>query len=457
MIRLLVISSLAFILSFKADCAVIFPPPNVVLIFIDDMGYADVSPFGNTKVRTPHLEELAKQGRKFTTYYATPVCSMSRASLLTGSYNVRVSVPGVFQPNSRTGLNPKEDTIADVLKRQGYATACFGKWHLGDHREFLPLRQGFDEYLGIPYSNNMIKGYMKNTAPPLPLYRGDEVIETEPDQTQFTRRFTEEAIQFIKAKKDQPFFVYLPHPMIHDPLAASVGFKGKSADGPLGDAIEEIDWSVGQIVAALKELNLDRKTLVIFTSDNGPSHRDAPPFRGNKTTCFEGGVREPCIMSWPGKIPAGTTCDQILGNIDMLPTLAKLAGVKLDPSRFLDGKDVSSLLFDASPIAVRDTHLYFGAGAVAPPVAIRQGDWKLFLNSRGGVKSSADAEKGDGNRKKTNARAARGELYNLAADPSESKNLAAANPEIVERLNREARTRYSEIMANKRPLGFVEN
>lgn len=420
--------------------------PNIVFIFIDDMGYADIGPFGNAKLSTPHLDTLAKEGRKFTSYYAAPVCSMSRASLLTGCYNSRVSVPGVIQPWSRIGLNPAEDTIADVLKKQGYATACFGKWHLGHHPDFMPLRQGFDEYFGIPYSNNMLKGYgPQKDTPPLPLYQGDKVIETQPDQTQFTRRFTEEAIKFIRSKKDQPFFVYLPHPMIHVPLFASAGFKGKSADGLIGDSIEEIDWSVGQITGVLKELKLEQNTLVVFTSDNGPDRRSAQPFRGRKTTNFEGGVRVPCIMRWPGNIPAATTCDEILGNIDMLPTIANLANATLDPEKTIDGMDASSLLLDAAPKTARDTHLYYDA-IIGRVIAIRQRDWKLFLQNP--LKKGGDGNKADPNPGPV--------LYNLKTDKEETTNVAAKNPEIVTRLMAEAEKRNAEIMAHQRPAGTLE-
>jgi len=411
--------------------------PNVILIFIDDMGYADIGPFGNTEVRTPNLDKLATQGRKFTSYYATPVCSMSRASLMTGCYNTRVSIPGVLFPNAKIGLNLAETTVAEVLKSKGYATMCIGKWHLGDAKQFLPIHQGFDDYFGLPYSNDMgqFRNNPKSANPPLPLYRGETVIETEPDQSQLTRRYTEEAVKFIKAKMDQPFFLYLPHTMIHYPMAASENFKDKSKSGLLGDTIEEIDWSVGQILTALDELKLADNTLVIFTSDNGPDRRPAPPFRGSKTTCFEGGVREPCLMRWPGKIPPGTTCDQILGNIDLLPTFAKISGAKLDPARLIDGKDISSLLTEASPAAVRDTHLYFSGGE-SKLVAIRQGEWKLFI--------------GAGNAK---AGAAPGTLYNLKSDIGETTDVASAHPDIVARLKDEAEKRDAEILANKRPVG----
>lgn len=420
--------------------------PNIVVIFIDDMGYADIGPFGNAKLRTPHLDTLAQQGRKFTSFYAAPVCSMSRASLLTGCHNSRVSVPGVIQPWAEIGLHPDEDTLADVLKRHGYATGCFGKWHLGHHPKFMPLRQGFDEFFGIPYSNNMREGYgPKKDSPPLPLYQGEKVVETEPDQTQFTRRFTEEAVRFIRAKKDQPFFVYLPHPMIHVPLHASAGFMGKSAGGRIGDTIEEIDWSVGQITAALKELKLEENTLVVFTSDNGPDRRDAPPFRGNKSSNYEGGVRVPCIMRWPGKIPAGSTTDHLLGVIDLLPTLAKLSGARLDPDKALDGVDVSPLLLEAAPEAVRDTHLYYDLG-IGQVAAIRQGDWKLFLK----------IPVGKGKPQESKARPAPGvALYHLKTDPAEANNVAADHPEIVTRLKAEAKKRNDAILAHQRPAGTL--
>lgn len=437
--------ALALLLGLQAIAAP--AKPNIVFIFIDDMGYADIGPFGNTKLRTPHLDTLAKQGRKFTSYYATPVCSMSRASLMTGCYNSRLSLPGVLQPWAQIGLNPAEDTIADVLKNQGYATACFGKWHLGHHPEFMPLRQGFDEYFGIPYSNNMIGGYgPKKDTPPLPLYQNDKILETEPDQSQFTRRFTEAAIKFIRAKKDQPFFLYLPHPMIHVPLFASADFKGKSADELIGDAIEEIDWSVGQITAVLKELKLEDNTLVVFTSDNGPDRRPAPPFRGGKGSTYEGGVREPCIMRWPGKIPADTTCDEILGNIDMLPTFAKIAGAKLDANKTIDGMDVTPLLFDATPKTVRDTHLYYDSG-IGELTAIRQGEWKLFpkppvekVGKRVGKNASQESAPA---------------LYNLKTDIAEATNVAAGHPDIVARLAAEATKRNTEIMGNRRPAGKI--
>ncbi len=428
------------------------PKPNIVLIFIDDLGYADIGPFGNTKVRTPHLDRMAAEGMKFTSYYATPVCSMSRASLMTGCYNPRVSIPGVLFPKDTIGLNSNEITLAEIVKEKGYATACIGKWHLGWQTEFLPTRQGFDRYFGLPYSNDMGVGNTKGNFPPLPLYRDETVIEKEPDQSRLTRRFTEEAVKFIREHQAGPFFVYLPHVMVHNPLGASEAFRGKSKDGILGDAIEEVDWSVGQILATLRELKLDEKTLVIFTSDNGPAdRRPAPPFRGSKGSIWEGGVREPGLMRWPGKIPAGTTCNRIVGNIDILPTFAKLVGVELPRDRAIDGRDLTPLLFDPQAAPVRDTHLYFAVNSSLG--AIRRGDWKLFLDpSNSSAKSKSAQEDG---KKKTGQASPTG-LYNLADDPGEAKDLAAAHPDIVAKLRAEAKARETEIQLNKRPAGHTK-
>jgi arylsulfatase A len=441
-------------------------PPNVVLIFIDDMGYGDIGPFGNTKVRTPHLDRLAGEGMKFHSFYATPVCSMSRAALMTGCYNPRVSVPDVLFPQSKVGLHPDETTVAEVLKGRGYATICIGKWHLGHHDPFLPIKQGFDSYFGIPYSNDMTidpasarlakdcvfredftaeQAKSEAVRNKVPLMRGNEVIEYPADQGTLTKRYTEEAVKFIREHRAGPFFVYLPHSMVHGPLAASDDFRGKSERGLLGDAIEEVDWSVGQIMATLKELELDDNTLVIFTSDNGAAAGSSGPFRGKKGTNYEGGVREPCIMRWAGKIPAGSECHEIAGNIDLLPTLASLAGAPVVDNRVagrpIDGCDISSLLFDPKAGPVRDTHLYYRDMKLQ---AIRQGNWKLFPTSppMGNKKPPADAEPTP-------------ELYNLADDPYETKNVAADHPEIVARLLAEAKARDGEIKEHKRPAGSV--
>jgi len=450
--------------------------PNIVLIFIDDLGYADIGPFGNRDVQTPNLDKFAAEGRKFTSFYATPVCSMSRACLMTGCYNVRVSIPGVLFPKANIGLHTNEITLAEILKSKGYATCAIGKWHLGHHPEFLPTRQGFDQYLGLPYSNDMTidpmnarfakdcvfregmteakarEGGVKNVVP---LMRGEEVVEYPADQSQITKRYTEEAVRFIREHKSAPFFVYLPHTMIHHPLAASDAFKDRSKQGLLGDAIEEIDWSVGQIMETLKELKLDDNTLVIFTSDNGPAGRNAPPFRGSKGTTWEGGVREPCIMRWPGKIPAGTTCDQISGNIDMLPTFAALGGTEVPKDRVIDGRDITPLMFEVTPGPVRDTHLYFSGNGKLE--AIRQGQWKLFLaKSQGGGKTAGTASNPPNvnkERKDGEANADDFTLYDLATDLGETIDVSADHRDIVAKLKSEAAQRDAEIREHQRPAG----
>jgi arylsulfatase A len=450
------LSLLALLLLLPVTILAAERPPNIVLIFIDDMGYADIGPFGNTEVETPHLDKFAAEGMKFTSFYATPVCSMSRASLMTGCYNTRVSIPGVLFPGSKVGLHPDEVTLGDIAKQKGYATAAIGKWHLGFQPEFLPTKQGFDSYFGIPYSNDMGKKPNRPDFPPLPLMRDEKTIEEEPDQSQLTKRYTEEAVKFIRNNQDKPFFLYLPHTMIHFPLFASEQFKGKSKMGLVGDTIEEIDWSVGEIMNTISDLKLDENTLVIFTSDNGPAQRTAGKLRGNKGTIFEGGVREPCLMRWPGKIKPGSICDQIAGNIDMLPTMAKLIGAELPKERIIDGKDISPLMLGASDKPVRDTHLYFnGAGALA---AIRLGDWKLLLTAPaqgGGAKKKAAANQAaePATPKKKLAQLVTPALFDLSKDIGESTNVADDHPEIVARLKTVAEERLAEIKANQRPAG----
>jgi len=444
--------------------------PNVVLIFIDDLGYGDIGPFGNTSHKTPHLDKLAAQGMKFTSFYAKPVCTMSRAALMTGCYNTRVSVQGVLHASDNRGLHPDEWTLGDAAKSQGYATTCIGKWHLGHREEFLPTKQGFDSYFGIPYSNDMTidvknarfakdclftegmtreQAIAKAIKNKVPLMRNTEIVEYPVQQATLTKRLTEEAVTFIRSNKDKPFFLYLPHVMVHRPLAASPDFRGKSGNGILGDAIEEIDWSVGQIMQTLSELKLDENTLVIFTSDNGPASGSAGPFRGKKGSIFEGGVREPCIMRWPGRIPAGTSNPQIAGNIDVLPTISRLIGAPMPKGRIIDGKDISSLMFAADAPPVRDTHLYItGAGAVG---AIRQGNWKLFVIPVAGAVAKREAAAVQ----KANPNAKGPMLFDLAKDPGEANNIAADHPEIVAKLQAQAQQMAQELNENRRPPGLV--
>jgi len=413
-----------------------------VLIFADDQGYQDIGCFGSPKIKTPNLDRMAAEGMRLTDFYVgAPVCSASRASLMTGCYCARVSVTGVFFPNrSRKGLNPKEITVAEVLKSKGYATACVGKWHLGDEKPFLPTRQGFDSYFGIPYSNDMSITLEGRRGPPL--MRDEQIVEHPAVQATLTRRYTEEGVEFIRAHKDRPFFLYMPHTMPHVPLFASEKFKGTSARGLYGDVIEEIDWSVGQILGTLRELGLAENTLVVYTSDNGPwlSKGDhggcALPLRDGKFTTWEGGMREPCIAWWPGKVPAGTSCGEVAATMDVLPTFAKLAGAKVPDDRIIDGKDISPLLFGRE--GAKSPHAtYFFRNA-----AVRAGKWKLHLSGRDTVKKRPDQ--------------VFPALYDLSTDIGEDHNVAAENPQLVERLTKLILEHREEIAANRRPAGQVE-
>ncbi len=333
--------------------------PNFIIILCDDLGYGDIGCYGSKKHRTPHVDKMAAEGMRFTDFHvAASLCTPSRAALLTGCYPRRVNMhmdaegQGVIFPVSKSGLNTSEITIPKLLKQKNYATACIGKWHLGDQPEFLPTQNGFDYYFGIPYSNDMGGGpeaaYKKfSHFPILPLMRNEKVIEAPAVQDTLTKRYTEESIKFIKANKNKPFFLYLPHSMPHFPQAASPAFKGKSANGIYGDAVEEIDWSTGQIFDILKDLGIDKKTMVIWTSDNGADYSfggSSSPLSGLKASAMEGGFRVPCIMRWSERIPAGAVCDELVTTMDFLPTIAKLAGLEKPADRIIDGEDVWPLL-----------------------------------------------------------------------------------------------------------------
>lgn len=354
---------------------------------------------------------MAREGIKFTSFYAQPVCTPSRAALLTGCYPMRVGLPNVLNAEAKTGINSSEITIAKLLKSRGYATACIGKWHLGHHPKFLPARHGFDYYYGLPYSNDM--GRKK----PVPLIRGEKIIEQPANQDTLTQRYTQEALKFIEANKDRPFFLYLPHTMVHVPLAASDAFRGKSKRGLYGDAAEEIDWSTGQILDTLKRLGLDENTLVMFTSDNGPwliKNQDggcALPLRDGKGTTYEGGIRVPCIMRWPGKILAGSTCDEMASEMDILPTIARLAGTTEPKDRIIDGKDIWPLMSGVKGAVSPHQALFFYRSNKLQ--AMRCGKWKLILPQNG--KPAA--------------------LYDLHADISESNDLSAQYPKLVKRFS----------------------
>ena len=424
--------------------------PNFVVIFIDDMGYADIGPFGAKAYKTPHLDRMAKEGRKFTDFYVTQaVCSASRAGLLTGCYNVRLGIGGALGPSAKIGLNPAEVTIAEICKQKGYATACYGKWHLGHHKKFLPMQHGFDDYFGLPYSNDMwpfhpgvlhlpMEKRLKRW-PHLPLIDGNEVVNpivTGKDQEQLTTQYTERAVQFIEKNKDRPFCVYLPHSMVHVPLYVSEKFKGKSEAGLFGDVVMEVDWSVGQILKTLRENKLDDNTLVIFTSDNGPwlSYGDhagsALPLREGKGTMFDGGCREPTIMWWPGKIPAGTVCQTPAMTIDILPTIALLIDAKL-PEHKIDGKNILPLMTGESETSPHEAYYFYYGNQLQ---AIRMGQWKLHFPHRYRTLAGREGGKG-GIPTNYNNRAQIGlELFDLKADIGETTDVKGKHPEVVARL-----------------------
>lgn len=409
-------------------------PPNIIIINTDDLGYSDIGPFGSNNA-TPHLDRMAREGRKLTSHYAAPVCTPSRAALLTGSYPKRaLPIPHVLFPASAVGLSPNEVTVAEVLKAAGYVTTAIGKWHLGDQPEFLPTRQGFDSYYGIPYSNDMGTaeegsksnpgqtprkgpsggvpkdeyGLRGNNQTPLPLLENETVIERVGAEQQhtLTERYTARAVAFLHAQKNRPFFLYLAHTAVHFPHYPGKKFMGTSPNGLVGDWAQEVDWSVGQVFDAVRALNLERKTLIIFTSDNGgPVNQGATnrPFRGTKNTTWEGGIRVCTIAWWPGKIPAGTTTDAITTMMDVMPTVAKLAGAKMPADRKIDGVDIWPVLAGTpNAPAPRDSFYYFSGANLE---AVRRGPWKLHLKTK--------------------------ELYQLETDIGEQRNVSAANPKVV--------------------------
>ena len=416
--------------------------PNFIFINIDDLGYADIAPFGSKSNRTPHLDRMAGEGRKLTCFYGAPVCSPSRASLMTGCYPKRVGIPNVLFPGNAVGINASEHTLPELLKERGYITALVGKWHLGDQPEFLPTRHGFDQYFGLPYSNDMGpvgEGARSNLGeklpsleelrkskpnfrdhPPLPLLRNEKVVERVrgEQQTTLVARYTDEAVAFIRSNREKAFFLYLAHTAVHWPLHPGKAFQGRSVNGIYGDWIEEVDWSVGQVLETVRDLKLSERTLVIFTSDNGGTPRAVnAPLRGFKASTWEGGMREPTIAWWPGKIPAGTATDEIASMMDILPTFVKLAGGNVPSDRKLDGHDIWPLMSDQP--GARSAYAMFCYFRGERIEAVRSGDWKLQLTS--------------------------GQLFNLKEDIGESTDRAAKNPEIVMRLEALAQTARADL------------
>lgn len=446
--------------------------PNIVLIFADDQGYGDLGCFGSTKIETPNIDRLASEGRRFTNFMvASPVCTPSRAALLTGCYPKRVGLhQHVLFPQSTKGLHPDEHTIADHLKGLGYATACFGKWHLGHHPETLPRQNGFDVYLGIPYSNDM--NHPKNQRKPriasddlwrdqntavshwnTPLVENESIVELPVDQRTVTRRYTDHAIDFIRKNHDQSFFVYLPHSMPHIPLYVPEDAYDPDPQNAYTCVIEHIDAEVGRLIDTIRELDLSKKTIVIYTSDNGPWLRfknhggSAGPLRDGKGTTFEGGQRVPCVMWGPGRIPAGTVCDQLIGTIDMLPSIAAITSSELPKDKKIDGMDLSGLIQGKEDDSRRDEYVYYTSHGKLE--GIRQGKWKLLVKEKPAKKRNAKNNKSDS--KESSAKPERDVLlFDLLADVGEKINLAESNPDIVDALQARMKILDAEIEANAR-------
>lgn len=416
--------------------------PNIILILTDDQGYADLGAFGAKDFETPHIDQMAKEGALLTQYYAPQaVCSASRAGILTGCYPNRIGIHNAFMPEAKKGLNPAELTIAEMLKPLGYATAIYGKWHLGDAPEFLPNQHGFDAYFGIPYSNDMWplhpqQGTVFNFKA-LPLLENGKVLDTLTDQSQLTTQITQKAVSFIKAKKDQPFFLYVAHPQPHVPLYVSEKFKGKSKNGLYGDVIMELDWSVGEILNALKVNGLEENTMVIFTSDNGPwlaygNHAgSARPLREGKGTAWEGGQREPFVVKYPRKIPAGTLVNIPVMGIDIMPTVAALTGGKL-PHYPIHGKSVMQVLSGESQESPQEAYFFYYR--VNELFGVRYGDWKMYFPHRyrtmAGQPQGADGLPGQ----YAFIDIQEIELYHLPTDEAERTNVAQFHPEVVNKI-----------------------
>jgi arylsulfatase len=429
--------------------------PNVVIIYADDLGYGDLGCYGAQPSVTPRLDRLALQGVRFTDFYsAQPVCSASRAALLTGCYPNRIGIVGALSPLQKYGLNHHEMTIAQLLKQKNYATAIYGKWHLGHHPNFLPATFGFDDYFGLPYSNDMSpepannpRPDAKKNYPPLPLIDGTKVAIEEPDQSKLTRWYTERAVKFIDANHDRPFFLYVPHTMPHVPLYVSPEFSGKTGLGLYRDVLAEIDWSVGQILDALDRHQLSENTLVVFSSDNGPwklfgNHAgSAGPLRESKATVYEGGVRVPCIARWPGHLPEKMIVNEPAIMMDWFPTIAGITGTKL-PDHPIDGRDLWPLLTQPGAVSPHEALFFYYHDNQLQ--AMRSGRWKLFFPHE--VVSTEQAEPGrDGMPGKNSKRKIGTELYDLIDDRGEQRNVATDHPDIVASLTKQAEAMREEL------------
>ncbi len=475
---------IGLVLSASARAATSEPPPNIIVILADDLGYGDLGCYGSTTIATPRLDRMAREGLRFTdAYAAAPFCSPSRAALLTGRLPARCGLPYVLFPTEHHGLPAAEITIPEMLKTRGYATACVGKWHLGWGAPFRPLAQGFDRFHGLPHTNDVREWKVGDTFTQLSMFtpltrvEGERVVESPVDQAELTRHYTEAAVAFIRANRDRPFFLYLPHTMPHVPQYASPRFAGKSKGGLYGDTVEELDWSTGVILDTLRELKLDTRTLVIFTNDNGAPFRGATtatkkagaakenfpgrqlaghngPLRSGKGTTFEGGVRVPFIAWWPGRIAPRAAVTAPVSHLDLFPTFAALAGAALPTGVTLDGADLTTLLLGSGARADRPIPHYFGY----QPQAVRDGKWKLVLavDTRPEPRPvSLWWEHNPAGFNSQHRLLAAPELYDLEADIGETKNLAASHPELVARLTSHMRDFDAALQRDKRPMQFV--
>jgi len=473
--KIIVILSFAVLFSFLTACNSTTEqsnkPVNFVLIYLDDVGFGDVSVTGALNYSTPNLDKMASNGLFFSYFYSPQaVCSASRAGLLTGCYPNRVGFSGALDHTANVGISAGEETIAEVLKKKDYATAAFGKWHLGHHKQFLPPNHGFDIFFGIPYSNDMWPNHPtnKNYYPPLPLIEGEDVVERNPDQSRFTTEFTEQTIDFIKQNKENPFFVYLAHPMAHVPLFVSDKFKGKSEQGLYGDVMMEIDWSVGQIMKTLEELELEENTMVIFTSDNGPwlnygNHAGSSGgLREGKGTTYEGGQRVPCLVQWKGTIEPGRVDNNLVSGIDMLPTIAEIAGAPL-PERKIDGVSLLPLLKSRDAKPPRKSFWYYYRKNNLE--AVRDGRWKLVFPHNGRTYVGFEPGKDGMPGKADEWSEVEAGLYDLRRDPGERYNLIEYHQEIVSELEEiaaEARLELGDDLtekagAERREIGRLDN
>lgn len=436
---------------------------------MDNIGYGDIGCYGSQLHRTPNVDQLAGEGVRFTSFYSTSgVCTPSRASLMTGCYPRRINMHKsgegkcVLFPADHKGLNPDEITIAGLLREKGYVTACVGKWHLGDQAPFLPTSHGFNHFFGCPYSDDMVPSDAHPDWPPLPLMRNETVVEAPADRDTLTKRYTEESIRFIRENKDQPFFLYLAHAMpgSTDRPFSSKSFQGRSANGPYGDCVEELDWSAGEIMKTLSELGISEKTFVVWTSDNGavgwnPRQGSNAPLRGWGYDTSEGSHRVPCIVRWPEKVPANIVRDDVTTMMDFLPTLADLTDAPLPGDRVIDGHNILPILTDhadaESPYDKKGFFYYYREQLQA----VRSGDWKLYLPLERKMRR-LDGRLDDGDRTEA-------QLYNLREDIGETREMSGDRPDIVKRLMAladQARADLGDIDrdgANQRPAGWVDN